>query len=200
MHLLSSQTVNWWTGVVWIIVMFLSVSHSDGTHSLCKVFICVVLSDSRCVLSYQRHRHSISVHCGGWGGKHHLVLSGDPAAALRESACGALDVSARFGGEELLVVRVNMRRAKFYGNYTKSFSKPKMKLDSGETGQDIQPPHHEHQRTGQGSLQLQGPRVQEASGTMESVHQQLGLHAAPRFVHMLLWAGWEMNGAKTLPK
>ncbi len=32
------------------------------------------------------------------------------------------------GGEELLVVRVNMRRAKFYGNYTKSFSKPKMKL------------------------------------------------------------------------
>ncbi len=32
------------------------------------------------------------------------------------------------GGEELLVVRVNMWRAKFYGNYTKSFSKPKMKL------------------------------------------------------------------------
>uniref|UniRef100_A0A8C2KI52 V-set and transmembrane domain containing 4b n=1 Tax=Cyprinus carpio TaxID=7962 RepID=A0A8C2KI52_CYPCA len=32
------------------------------------------------------------------------------------------------GGEELLVARVNMRRAKFYGNYTKSFSKPKMKL------------------------------------------------------------------------
>ncbi|XP_042623022.1 V-set and transmembrane domain-containing protein 4-like isoform X2 [Cyprinus carpio] len=32
------------------------------------------------------------------------------------------------GGEELLVARVNMRRAKFYGNYTKSFCKPKMKL------------------------------------------------------------------------
>ncbi|KTF74813.1 hypothetical protein cypCar_00043862, partial [Cyprinus carpio] len=32
------------------------------------------------------------------------------------------------GGEELLVARVNMQRAKFYGNYTKSFSKPKMKL------------------------------------------------------------------------
>ncbi len=26
--------VNWWTGGVWIIVMFLSDSHSDGTHSL----------------------------------------------------------------------------------------------------------------------------------------------------------------------
>ncbi len=25
---------NWWTGVLWIIVMFLSDSHSDGTHSL----------------------------------------------------------------------------------------------------------------------------------------------------------------------
>ncbi len=33
-QLLSSPDVNWWTGVVWIIVMFLSVSHSDGTHSL----------------------------------------------------------------------------------------------------------------------------------------------------------------------
>ncbi|XP_026133217.1 V-set and transmembrane domain-containing protein 4-like isoform X2 [Carassius auratus] len=32
------------------------------------------------------------------------------------------------GGEEMLVARVNMQRAKFYGNYTKSFSKPKMKL------------------------------------------------------------------------
>ncbi len=32
--LLSSPDVNWWTGVVWIIVMFLSDSHSDGTHSL----------------------------------------------------------------------------------------------------------------------------------------------------------------------
>ncbi len=32
-HLLSSPDVNWWTGVVWIIVMFLSDSHSDGTHS-----------------------------------------------------------------------------------------------------------------------------------------------------------------------
>ncbi len=33
-QLLSSPDVNWWTGVVWIIVMFLSDSHSDGTHSL----------------------------------------------------------------------------------------------------------------------------------------------------------------------
>ncbi len=31
---LLSQDINWWTGVVWIIVMFLSDSHSDGTHSL----------------------------------------------------------------------------------------------------------------------------------------------------------------------
>ncbi len=32
--------VNWWTGVMWIIVMFLSVcldSHSDGTHSLQRI-------------------------------------------------------------------------------------------------------------------------------------------------------------------
>ncbi len=33
-QLLSSPDVIWWTGVVWIIVMFLSDSHSDGTHSL----------------------------------------------------------------------------------------------------------------------------------------------------------------------
>ncbi len=29
-QLLSSPDVNWWTGVVWIIVMFLSDSHSDA--------------------------------------------------------------------------------------------------------------------------------------------------------------------------
>ncbi len=34
MQLLSSQDVNWWTGVVWIIVMFLVDTDSDGTHSL----------------------------------------------------------------------------------------------------------------------------------------------------------------------
>ncbi len=37
MQLLSSQDVNWWTGMVWIIVMFFIScldSHSDGTHSL----------------------------------------------------------------------------------------------------------------------------------------------------------------------
>ncbi len=33
-QLLSSPDVNWWTGLVCIIVMFLSDSHSDGTHSL----------------------------------------------------------------------------------------------------------------------------------------------------------------------
>ncbi len=32
-ELLSSPDDNWWTGVLWIIVMFLSDSHSDGTHS-----------------------------------------------------------------------------------------------------------------------------------------------------------------------
>ncbi len=35
-QLLSSPDVNWWTGVVWIIVMFLSDSHSDGSHSLLR--------------------------------------------------------------------------------------------------------------------------------------------------------------------
>ncbi|KAB5555252.1 hypothetical protein PHYPO_G00031370 [Pangasianodon hypophthalmus] len=32
------------------------------------------------------------------------------------------------GGDEQLLAKVNMRRAKFYGNYTKSFPKPKIKL------------------------------------------------------------------------
>ncbi len=31
---LAPQDINWWTGVLWIIVMFVSDSHSDGTHSL----------------------------------------------------------------------------------------------------------------------------------------------------------------------
>lgn len=30
--------------------------------------------------------------------------------------------------DELLIARVNMRKARFYGNYTKSFTWPKMKL------------------------------------------------------------------------
>ncbi len=38
--ILASQDVNWWTGVVWIIVMFLSDSHSDGTHSLQRIHWC----------------------------------------------------------------------------------------------------------------------------------------------------------------
>ncbi|XP_072523384.1 V-set and transmembrane domain-containing protein 4 isoform X1 [Salminus brasiliensis] len=33
-----------------------------------------------------------------------------------------------WGGDEFLVAKVNMRKAKFYGNYTKSFPTPKMKL------------------------------------------------------------------------
>uniref|UniRef100_A0A8B9JG17 V-set and transmembrane domain containing 4b n=1 Tax=Astyanax mexicanus TaxID=7994 RepID=A0A8B9JG17_ASTMX len=33
-----------------------------------------------------------------------------------------------WGGDEHLVAKVNMRKAKFYGNYTKSFPTPKMKL------------------------------------------------------------------------
>ncbi len=37
-QLLSSPHVNWWTGAVWIIVMFLSDSHSDGTHSLQSIY------------------------------------------------------------------------------------------------------------------------------------------------------------------
>ncbi|XP_063073227.1 V-set and transmembrane domain-containing protein 4 [Engraulis encrasicolus] len=32
------------------------------------------------------------------------------------------------GGDETLVAKVNLRRAKFYGNYTKSFSAPKLRL------------------------------------------------------------------------
>ncbi len=36
MQILASQDVNWWTGAMWIIVMFISAvwTHSDGTHSL----------------------------------------------------------------------------------------------------------------------------------------------------------------------
>ncbi len=39
--LLVSQDINWWTGVVWIIVMFLSAAwiHSDGTHSLQSIHL-----------------------------------------------------------------------------------------------------------------------------------------------------------------
>ncbi len=33
-QVLSSPDVNLWTGVLWIIVMLLSDSRSDGTHSL----------------------------------------------------------------------------------------------------------------------------------------------------------------------
>ncbi len=38
-QLFTSQDVNWWTGVVWIFVMFLSAvwTHSDGTHSLQRI-------------------------------------------------------------------------------------------------------------------------------------------------------------------
>ncbi|KAL2101783.1 hypothetical protein ACEWY4_003544 [Coilia grayii] len=39
------------------------------------------------------------------------------------------------GGEETLVARVNMRRAKFYGNYTKSFGAPKLRLTVVKQGQ-----------------------------------------------------------------
>ncbi|KAK2820894.1 hypothetical protein Q5P01_023853 [Channa striata] len=39
--------------------------------------------------------------------------------------------------DELLIARVNMRKARFYGNYTKSFPWPKMKADSGETRKDL---------------------------------------------------------------
>ncbi len=36
----TSQDVSWWTGVVWIIIMFLSAvwTHSDGTHSLQRIY------------------------------------------------------------------------------------------------------------------------------------------------------------------
>ncbi len=37
LFILSSQYINWWTGVVWIIVMFLLDSHYDGTHSLQRI-------------------------------------------------------------------------------------------------------------------------------------------------------------------
>ncbi len=39
MQLFTSQDVNWWTGFMWIIVMFLLavLNHSDGTHSLQRI-------------------------------------------------------------------------------------------------------------------------------------------------------------------
>ncbi len=39
MQLFSSQDVNWWAGVMWIIVIFFSClnSHYDGTHSLQRI-------------------------------------------------------------------------------------------------------------------------------------------------------------------
>ncbi len=44
LFLLSSQDVNWWTGVVWITCGYCDVfincldSHSDGTHSLQRIY------------------------------------------------------------------------------------------------------------------------------------------------------------------
>ncbi len=39
MQVFASQKVKWWTGVVWIIVKFLSAvwTHFDGTHSLQRI-------------------------------------------------------------------------------------------------------------------------------------------------------------------
>ncbi len=37
MQLYTLLDINWWTGVVWIIVMFLSAAHSDGTHPLKRI-------------------------------------------------------------------------------------------------------------------------------------------------------------------
>ncbi len=38
-QIFTSQDINLWTGVMWIIVMFLSavLTHSDGTHSLQRI-------------------------------------------------------------------------------------------------------------------------------------------------------------------
>ncbi len=57
------KDINWWTGVVWIIVMFLSAdwTHSDGTHSLQRIHCWasdVKLNFSKSVLiKKQTHRH-----------------------------------------------------------------------------------------------------------------------------------------------
>ncbi|KAK1881572.1 V-set and transmembrane domain containing protein 4 [Dissostichus eleginoides] len=52
------------------------------------------------------------------------------AETKRRSAGGEMDVPARGHGPtgRLLIARVNMRKARFYGNYTKSFTWPKLKL------------------------------------------------------------------------
>ncbi|KAI1894297.1 hypothetical protein AGOR_G00114370 [Albula goreensis] len=43
-------------------------------------------------------------------------------------------VFSREAGEEHLIVKLNMRKAKYYGNYTKRFASPKLRLSEEEEG------------------------------------------------------------------
>ncbi len=68
MQLLSSPDVNWWSGVMWIIVMFLSDSHSDGTHSLQSIHCW----DTDAVLHFSKsdEESNSSTSCMTWGWEH----------------------------------------------------------------------------------------------------------------------------------
>ncbi len=80
-NLLSSPDVNWWTGVLWIIVMFLSDSHSDGTHSLQSIHCWDTDAETHFYKPDEETNSSWSQMNWGWGYLHfwlnyrHILLS-----------------------------------------------------------------------------------------------------------------------------
>ncbi|XP_051523201.1 V-set and transmembrane domain-containing protein 4-like [Myxocyprinus asiaticus] len=89
-----------------------------------------------------------------------------------------------WGEEELLVARVNMRRAKFYGNYTKSFSKPKMKLTVVKQGKifNLLILNVTEQDRGLYSCKVQEFKKHQErwkASTNSSASTQLGVHVLP---------------------
>ncbi len=75
-HLLSSPDVNWWTGVVWIIVMFLSDSHSDGTHSLQSIHCWDTDAETHFSKSDEETNSSTSRMAWVWAHFQHIFIFG----------------------------------------------------------------------------------------------------------------------------
>ncbi len=72
-HISSLHKTLWWTGVVWIIVMFLSAvwTHSDGTHSLQRS-TCEQSNNATFLQIWWRHKlgwseGKVRVNCNFWG-------------------------------------------------------------------------------------------------------------------------------------
>ncbi len=75
-QLLSSPDVNWWTGVLWIIVMFLSDSHSDGTHSLQSIHCWDTDAETHFYKSNEETNSSWSQIAWGWAHVQHIFVFG----------------------------------------------------------------------------------------------------------------------------